>query len=408
MDKEEFKQRRSVLWNNASCDMIIIGSWPVQYLNGDVDYKYKQDPNFYYYTGIKEQDMVLIIERTVGNKYDSYIFARGKDPKQELWTGKRHGFDELMVDYGFDQAYPLKDVDSYLSSCNYSNILAHVPDKLCSILPICNNINADMTSLQHIMETQRVIKSPFEINIIKKACAISAQIHNEIGEHISHVNVVNEREIDGTIMGLMIRNGCQRLAYPNVVAAGKNGTTLHYSDNDGDIGNDDLILIDAGGELDYYASDITRTIHNSGNFTPEQKNIYDLVLKTQMECINMVKPGITIPDIHMRSVNIITLGLIELGLLEGNAEDNIHNESYKKFYMHSIGHWMGIDVHDCQTVNKVTTVLEPGHVFTVEPGIYIPSDDSIPKEYRGIAVRIEDDILVTKDGYNNMSVLAHK
>ena len=414
MDKEEFKKRRDELWKNTDAEIIIIGSWPVQYLNGDVDYTYKQDPNFYYYTGIKEQDMTLIMEYHCEgdvNKRMDYIFARGSDPKQELWTGKRLSLQSIISDYGFDDAYQNECLDQVIHNiCKAQNvnIYAHIPDKLNTVQLILNDSKKYIAPLKHIMESQRVIKSESEIEKLKKACELSAKVHNEIGEYIYHTNVNNEREIDGTIIGLMIKNGCQRLAYPNVVASGKNGTTLHYSANNGDIGSNDLILIDAGGELDYYASDITRTVPANRIFTQEQQNIYDLVLKAQMECICMVRSGITLMHIHEKSVEVITKGLLELGLLTGNLNDNINNESYKKFYMHKVGHWMGIDVHDCCSVDKSTTILEPGHVFTIEPGIYIGDDLTIPEKYRNIAVRIEDDILVTKNGYYNMTEIAYK
>jgi Xaa-Pro aminopeptidase len=215
-----------------------------------------------------------------------------------------------------------------------------------------------------------------------------------------------ENNLSGLITGFLMWNGCERLAYPNIVAGGSNATTLHYEKNNCEIKDGDLVLIDAGGEYNYYASDITRTWPINGKFTPEQRRIYNIVLDAQEQCINAIKPGITIGELQKLSSEIITKGLIEVCILKGTFEENMEKQSYRQFYMHGLGHWMGIDVHDCSSVDRKTTTVEAGYVFTVEPGIYISKDAELPDgfdAYCGIGIRIEDDILVTDNGSLNLT-----
>lgn len=398
----EYKYRRDrLLFAIPDSSIVIVGSWGEQKLNEDVEYSYKQNPNLYYLSGWVEPEAVLVLEKK-GQKCTVTMFVRPKDPTMETWTGPRVGPNGAIQRFGADYAHDISSFDEIIQQKIrvYPWVYHDCPDmnsheyKLIEQLKLDNTIN--LIDLRPTIELQRVKKSEYEIDLIRKSCQLSAKAH-VLAMRACHPSM-NERNLDALISGFLTWNGSKRLAYPNIVAAGNNATTLHYGENSSVIKNNDLILIDAGGELDYYASDITRTFPANGKFTVEQLQIYQIVLNCQQACISYAKPGITLFDIHNLSCRVITDGLIKLGLLTGTVDDNINSRAYTKFYMHSIGHWMGIDVHDCQTVDRKTTKLEPGFVFTIEPGIYISNDLDVPDRYKGIGIRIEDDVVITTTG----------
>ena len=410
----EYLERRQLLFSKLKDNSItIIGSWPEQKLNEDVEFLYKQNPNLYYLTGWTEPHTILVLAKTNGKAYN-ILFVPPKDISQEVWTGKRNGKEGAVEYFGVNAAYDntkFKDIISEIfNDKNYTTIYYDCPDKNSDewqyyIESVSGHAKESYgipwIDLKPIIELQRVKKTDFEIDLIRKSCQLSAKAHI-LAMNNTFPNM-NECQIDGLINGYLMWNRCKRLAYPNIVASGNNATTLHYENNDSLMNDGNLLLIDSGGELDYYASDITRTYPISGKFSKEQKEIYNIVLKAQQTCIEQIKPGLTLADLQELSCIVIIEGLLELGLLIGSVEENLENKTYRKFYMHGLGHYLGLDVHDCKTVGK-DIEFEPGFVFTVEPGIYISEDLlDVPKEYRGIGIRIEDDVVVTESGCEVLS-----
>jgi Xaa-Pro aminopeptidase len=398
----EYKLRRDALFSVVpDSSIIILGSWAEQKLNDDVEYSYKQNPNLYYLSGWVEPESVIVLEKRDHGR-TVMMFVRPKDPTMETWTGPRAGPIGAIQQFGADYAHDISSFNEIIQQRIklYQTIYHDCPDTNSQEYKLIEQLKSDkrvkLVDLRPIIELHRVKKTDYEIGLIRQSCKLSAKAHM-LAMRGCHPGM-NERNLDALISGYLTWNGSKRLAYPNIVAAGNNATTLHYGDNNSTIKNNDLILIDAGGELDYYASDITRTFPANGKFTNEQLQIYQIVLNCQQACISYAKPGITLFDIHNLSCKVITDGLIKLGLLNGTVEENINSRSYTKFYMHSIGHWMGIDVHDCQTVDRKTTKLESGFVFTIEPGIYISNDLDVPDRYKGIGIRIEDDVVITASG----------
>ncbi len=404
MNLNEYLQRRNLLFSKlADNSVTIIGSWPEQKLNGDVEYVYKQNPNLYYLTGWMEPHTILILEKNNESNTKTTMFVPSKDPSMEVWTGKRNGPEGAVSKFGVDEAYDntsFKDMKNQLMLI-HSTIYYDCPDNNSNEWNSIMHMDINKIDLAPIIELQRVKKTGYEVDVIRRSCQLSAKAHM-LAMMSAHPGM-NECQLDGLINGYLMWHGDKRLAYPNIVASGNNATTLHYDKNDDIMEDGELVLIDSGGELEYYASDITRTFPVNGKFTKEQAEIYQIVLDAQQSCIDYVKPGITVWDLHELSCRVIVSGLLKIGLLFGTIDDNIKNESYKKFYMHNIGHWMGIDVHDCKSVDRKTVKLEPGFVFTVEPGIYISNDSDVPDAYRGIGVRIEDDVVVTVNGCEVLS-----
>jgi Xaa-Pro aminopeptidase len=403
----EFKNRRNALFQKINDkSMVIIGSWPIQYLCHDVEYTYKQDPNFYYYTGFKESDAIAVFEKSNGVEKFT-LFVKEKDEKMETWTGFIHGPDLTVIKFDADQAFNNEHFKEYIMEhvMNYKYLYNWCPDEKSQefkfVQYVHENLGIEIINCVEIMELQRNVKTEYEINLIKQACEISGKAH--ILAMKSTKPRMSEKHIDALINGFAMYNGCKRLAYTNIVAGGNNATTLHYENNDKELNDGDILLIDAGGEYEGYASDISRSFPVNGKFTNEQRQIYQIVLDCQKKCIEMVKPGVTIMEIHAYSQRLIAEGLINIGLLNGLVEDVVNNEDIKKFYMHTIGHFMGLDVHDCDFIDRGGYKLVPGNVFTIEPGIYISNKMVVPEEYKGIGIRIEDDILVTNDGCEVLS-----
>lgn len=413
---EEFKKRRDLLFDKLEDNsIVIVDCWPEYEMVEGVEYRYRPDSNLYYYTGFTEPNAAMVLEKK-GDYRKFTMFVQPKDPSKEVWTGKRWGVDGVKNNFVADEAFTYQELlHQFSEKVNqyeiiYHNIIYHnIPnsENYDYVMKLSNSYK--LVNLKPIMERQRVVKTPYEIDLIKKSCQLSGKMHTVLMGGTQPG--MNECTLDGLFTGGVMWNGCERLAYPNVVASGNNGTTLHYCNNCSTMKDGQLVLIDAGGELGYYASDITRTYPVNGKFTQEQKDIYNLVLDVQKKCIELVKPGIIFTELHQISCKLITEGLIKLGLLEGGVEDNIKNETYKKFYMHGLGHWMGLDVHDCGTVDRKETPLEPGMIFTIEPGIYISKDCDLPiglDKYKGIGIRIEDDILCTENGSEVLSSAAPK
>lgn len=390
MSKYNYRDRRNKIYSQCQSPcVLIIGSWLEQKLNADVEYPYKQDPNMIYFTGLEEQDLTFVAEIDEKSIKET-LFMNSRDLQKEVWVGKTLDFNEACDISGINNIKSNSEISDTVMKMNKTLVLHHLG-------------NSDMIASfdkkkkgTELLESIRCVKDEDDIEKLKSSCLLSCY---------GHINAMrmtkpdmNEYYIDGVLMGYLRSRGCQRLAYPNVIASGDNANVLHYMKNNAQMNGGDLLLVDSGGELNNYASDITRTWPVNGKYNNAQKEIYNLVLKAQKACINKTRPGISIMELDDISRNIITEGLLDLKILKDSKDK-------KKFYPHSIGHWMGIDVHDCSSVDRNKPLVE-GNVFTIEPGIYIKKSDDVPEQYKGIGVRIEDDILVTKDGYENLTRFA--
>ena len=412
--QDEYARRRAARMARMEPGSIaILPAAPLQLRNSDVEHTYRQDSDFQYLSGFPEPEAVLVL--IPGRDKGQYIlFCRDRDPERELWDGRRAGQDGAVRDHGADDAFSIRAIDELLPSLMESRRRVYYAvgqqDSFDQqVMGWVNRVRAkvrqgvtapsEFVALAPLLHPLRLRKSEAELAVMRYAAQVSARAHvramqaSRAGLYEYHL----EAELD-----YEFRKGGARLpAYGSIVAAGRNACILHYRENDAPLNDGDLVLIDAGCEIDCYASDITRTFPVSGRFTAEQKAIYELVLKANLEAFRHIAPGKRWNDAHEATVRVITAGLVELGLLQGEVDVLIEREAYKPFYMHRAGHWLGMDVHDVgdYKVNGVWRELEPGMCMTVEPGIYIaPDNEQVEPRWRGIGVRIEDDVVVTASG----------
>jgi Xaa-Pro aminopeptidase len=380
--------------------------------SNDTHYRFRQDSDFFYLTGFEEPDALAVIKPGTDKTYT--LFVRPRDPEREIWDGRRAGVDGAQSDFGADEAFPTADFESKLAGfLDGAEVLYYrlgVDQELdTTIIREIARMRGSNRKPIHppqtivdpatIVHEMRVLKSADEIEIMQRAADIAAEAHCEAMK--ASQPGLQEYQIEALIEQVFRRHGAAGPAYTSIVGAGPNATVLHYINNDGELRDGDLLLVDAGAEYKGYASDITRTFPINGRYTEAQREIYDLVLKAQMACVEMVRPGITHDQLKQRSIEILTEGMVELGLLKGKPEELIKDKKHEQFYMHGLGHMLGIDVHDVGRYyyGAESRALEPGVVMTVEPGIYIsPETKDIPEKYLGIGVRIEDDVLCTNNG----------
>jgi Xaa-Pro aminopeptidase len=417
----EYSQRRQQLMAKMSKNSIAIVPTAVESVrNRDVEHPFRQDSDFYYLSGFSEANACLVL--IPGREQGEYIlFCEEKDPTLEIWTGRRTGPEGAARDFFADEAYPIEALESVLpdllegkdriytemgANSKFDSQLLHWVNKVKSMVRKGAEVPHEFSVLGHVLHEMRLIKSAAEIEIMQKAADISAAAHCRAMK--SAKPGCFEYQIEADILHEFMHNGSRRAAYPSIVGGGDNACILHYTNNDMVIEDGSLILIDAGCELDYYASDITRTFPVNGKFSAEQKALYNLVLKAQLAAIEHIKPGNSWNAPHEIAVVVLVKGLVELGLLTGDIEQLIEDESYRAFYMHRTGHWLGMDVHDVgeYRINKEWRPLKPGMVLTVEPGLYIAPDcEDVDVRWRGIGIRIEDDVVVTEEGCH---VLSHR
>ena len=392
--------------------------------SNDTNYRYRQDSDFYYLTGFDEPEAVAVIKQSNdGPRYT--LFVRPRDPEREIWDGRRAGTEGAQKEYGADEAFPIEQfkekLGDYLNGATnlYYRIGNGRPDLDETIVGHIRRLRAlgrrgasapeaiiDTGSIIHEM---RLFKSEEEVELMQRAADIAAEGHVEAMR--SARPGMNEYEIEALIEYTFRKNGASGPAYTSIVGGGANATVLHYITNDAVLQDGDLLLIDAGAEYGGYASDITRTFPINGRFSPAQRDIYDLVLKAQMACVERVRAGTSVDELKNYSIELLTEGMVRLGLLQGDPKKLIEEEKYKQFYMHGLGHFLGLDVHDVGRYHfkDEARKLEPGMVMTVEPGLYVATDTKdIPEKYLGIGVRIEDDVLVTEDGPRVLSAKAPK
>lgn len=378
----------------------------------DLHFRFRQDSDFFYLTGFEEPDSFAVIAPGRAQKYT--LFVRPRDPAQEIWVGRRAGVEGAKNEFGADEAFPVEEFeDKLLDILDGAEKLYYrlgvnpeidklVIEKIASVRTLNRKpIEVPQTIIDPatIIHEMRMVKSDEEIELMQTAADIAAEAHVEAMKAVRPG--MKEYEIEALIEQIFRKRGAAGPAYTSIVGAGANATVLHYINNDAELRDGELLLVDAGAEYKGYASDITRTFPINGRYTPAQREIYDLVLKAQVSCVNMVKPGNTHEQLKQHSIEVLTEGMVELGLLQGNPEELIKEKKYEQFYMHGLGHMIGVDVHDVGAYyqNKKSRPLEPGVVMTIEPGIYVaPDTRDVPEKYLGIGVRIEDDVMCTNNG----------
>lgn len=411
----EYRRRRDALIAQLpEKSAVVLPGAGLQTRSRDSEFAFRQNSDFYYLTGIREPDALLVLlpGRAEG---ESVVFCLDRDPTLEAWTGRRLGAEGVVAEYGIDQAFENAVRDEQLFALLAGRELLYLPldngDAVAVAEEALSNAQAglrrgrpalkgwhDISPLIHAM---RLIKSDAEIALLRHAALISAHAHRR-AMRVSRPGLC-EFQLQAELEHAFVWQGASGPAYSTIVGSGANACVLHYIENSAPLCEEGLVLIDAGAEFDLYAGDITRTFPVSGRFSDAQRALYQVVLNAQQHAISAVQPGATLADIHQGVVHDLTAGLIELGLLAGDIQARIDDESYRRFYLHSTSHWLGLDVHDVGTYRldeQTPRPLVAGMVLTVEPGLYIPSDDDIPSEFRGTGIRIEDNVVVTNEGHD--------
>jgi Xaa-Pro aminopeptidase len=425
LDPSVFAARREAYMRALGPDAVaVVCSLPERLRNGDSHYRFRQHSDLYYLTGFTEPEAVLVLRPGApepgdgaadGGEARVTMFVRPRDPEMETWEGRRAGVEGARERYGAGAAFPIAELDTRLWGLIANHEELHYSVGLDDEMDL--RITAAIARLRKsekrgrrppraivdprtVLHEHRLRKSPEEVAILRKACAITALAHR--AAMAAGRPGTFEYELEAVIDYTFRRHGGAGAGYGTIVGAGENATILHYVENNQAIADGDLVLIDAGCEHAHYTADITRTWPASGRFTPAQRAVYELVLRAQEGAIALARPGATIDQLHDHCVRTLTAGMIELGLLSGTVDERVADLTYKKFFMHGTSHWLGMDVHDvgAYTHGGTARPLEPGMVITIEPGLYVaPDAPDVPDALRGIGVRIEDDVLITADGH---------
>ncbi len=419
MSTQDFNRRRRHLMDMMDEHSVaILPTAPVYIRNRDAEYLYRPDSDFFYLTGFPEPEAVAVL--IPGRDHGEYIlFCRENNPEMETWNGLRAGQEGAISLYHADDCFPIDDIDDILPGLleNKARVFytmgAH-PGFDQRLIGWVNRLRkqsragihtpGEFVSLDHLVHDMRLYKSSFEIRAMRKAAKISAEAHRRAMQHCKPGMM--EYQLEAELLHTFMYNGARSPAYASIVGSGANGCILHYVENSAKMKNGDLVLIDAAAEIDCYAADISRTFPVNGHFSRAQKALYELVLAAQYAAIEQVQPGNHWNDPHEAAVRVLTEGLIELGLLKGSLKTLLKKQAYRRFYMHRTGHWLGMDVHDVgdYKIDTQWRVLEPGMTLTVEPGLYIPAGSKgVAKKWWNIGIRIEDDILVTRNGHEILS-----
>lgn len=426
----EYQQRRQAVMNVIGQGTAIFGSAPTAVMHNDVEHPFRQNSDFFYLTGFNEPGAIAILAPH-HDEHQFILFVRPKDKEKETWSGRRTGVDLAKEKYGAQAAYPIEELAEklpqyvktadrlYYQFGNDGRLDQHILtlwQRLLAKYPKRGRGPVAIEDGRLLMQQFRRVKSDSELDQMRQAVAISAKAHN-------HAMAIArpgryEYEIQAEMEHIFRLGGAQGVAYPSIVASGTNACILHYVENDRQMQDDELLLIDAGCAYGYYNADITRTFPVGERFTPEQRILYELVLDAQLKAIEAVQPGRPFNDFHDAATHTITAGLVDLGLLVGNVDTLIEEKKHKAFFMHGTGHFLGLDVHDSGTLrnpDKTWQPFAPGNVVTVEPGIYIapnyePAEGQpvVEERWRGIGIRIEDDVLVTSTGHEILTAAVPK
>ncbi|MCC5791360.1 MAG: Xaa-Pro aminopeptidase [Legionellaceae bacterium] len=419
--KAEYEQRRrrlACLMEAGAVALIPAASEVLR--NGDSHYRFRQDSNFYYLTGFEEPDALLVI--IADDPPQSLLFNRPNDPVAEQWEGPRLGQKEAPAQLGVSEAYPIEEADVQLLRVLAERKTLYYPvgfypaweKRLAAVIAqlkdqLRRGVSAPTTQIDllPLLSEMRLIKSEAEIALLRQAAAISATAHQNAMRLCRQLT--NEGELDAELRYSFYRQGCRDVAYQPIVGSGAQSCILHYSANNRPLSPGGMVLIDAGGEYHNYAADISRSFPVNGRFSPEQRQVYEWVLNAQQAGIACIKPGVAWNRVQECMVRILTEGLCDMGILQGDVDELVAAAAYRPYYMHNSGHWLGLDVHDCGAYKQegAWRLFEPGMVLTVEPGLYLAAHiPGLDARWHGIGVRIEDDILVTADGYDNLSAKA--
>ncbi|MGM3162192.1 Xaa-Pro aminopeptidase [Dickeya undicola] len=415
MNQQEYLRRRLALLDKmVPGSAAILFAAPEAQRNADSDYPYRQSSDFWYFTGFNEPEAALLLIKSDENHHHSVLFNRVRDVTAEIWFGRRLGQEAAPAKLGVDRALPFNEIGEQLHLLlNGLDVVYHAQgeyayaDKLVfAALETLRtggkrkgfNAPTTLTDWRPWVHDMRLFKSAAEIDILRRAGEISALAHTRAMEKCRPG--MFEYQLEGEIHHEFTRHGARYPSYNTIVGSGENACILHYTENESQMHDGDLVLIDAGCEYQGYAGDITRTFPVNGKFTPAQRAIYDIVLESEVRAIEMFAPGRSIREVNEEVVRIMLRGLIKLGLLQGDVDTLFAEQAHRQFFMHGLSHWLGMDVHDVGDYGTADRgrILEPGMVLTVEPGLYIAPDADVPPEYRGIGIRIEDDIVITANG----------
>jgi Xaa-Pro aminopeptidase len=409
---KEFKRRRTQLLKKMGDGVAIIPTAPELIRNRDSHYPYRFDSYFYYLTGFKEPESVLVL--IGGKKSKAILFCRVKDMEREIWDGFRYGPEAAQKTFGFDEAYSIHQLDEMMpkllgnqkhlfyslgADCQWDARVTGWLNKVKDLARTGVSSPESIQDIRQLIDAQRLIKSPYEQATMRLSGNIAAAAHNRAMQFVKPK--MNEYEVEAEFLHEFYKNGAQAPAYTSIVAGGANACTLHYNANNCVLNNGDLLLIDAGCELDGYASDITRTFPVNGKFSPAQKDLYELVLSAQLAAIDAAKPNNHWNAPHEAALDVLIQGFVDFKLCKGSKEQVLENGEYRQFYMHRTGHWLGLDVHDAGEYKDKKgnwAMLEAGNTLTVEPGCYVRPADNVPEYFWNIGIRIEEDVLITKTG----------
>ena len=412
INTQEFSARRNQLLIKMGEGIAIVPTAPEVIRNRDSHYPYRFDSHFYYLTGFKEPESVLVL--IAGDEPRSILFCRDKDMEREIWDGFRYGPEAAKDEFGFDEAYSISQLDEILTKLmgNQAKLFyslgansewdARVTGWLNKVKEQARTgVSAPQSimDVRQLIDVQRLIKTPYEIDLMRRSAQIAAGAHNRAMRFVKPN--LNEYEVEAEFLHEFYRNGAQSPAYTSIVAGGSNACTLHYNANNCVLNGGDLLLIDAGCELDGYASDITRTFPINGKFNAAQNDLYELVLSAQLAAIDAAKPNNHWNAPHEAALDLLVQGFIDFKLCTGTKEEVLETQAYRQFYMHRTGHWLGLDVHDAGEYKDKQgnwALLEAGNTLTVEPGCYVRPADNVPEHFWNIGIRIEDDVLITKAG----------
>ena len=421
-----YRQRREAVLramrSQSGGGLAILPTAPEVARNRDSLFPYRPDSYFYYLSGFPEPEAVVaLIAGPDGDRH--LLFCRERNEEREIWDGFRYGPDGAKEAFGFDAAYPIGELESRLAELASDRPALYTPLGLFDawdrqVTHLLNDVRARVRTgvaapdavvdIRAMLDEQRLVKDSHEIMLMRRAAAISSGAHRRAMQTTRPG--MAEYQVEAELVHEFLREGAQAVAYPSIVASGPNACVLHYRENDRVMLDGDLLLIDAGCEFRGYASDITRTFPVNGRFSGPQRDIYELVLAAQTACLEEVKPGAAFKTYHEAAERVIARGLVDLKLIDGPLEAALESGSFKRFYMHRAGHWLGMDVHDAglYQVRGESMTLRPGMVLTVEPGCYIRGGDDVPIAFRNIGVRIEDDVLVTAEGHDNLTAATPK
>ena len=418
MTQQEFLRRRQALLAHMQPgSAALIFAAPEATRSNDSEYPYRQSSDFWYFTGFNEPEAVLVLIKSDDTHNHSVLFNRVRDLTAEIWFGRRLGQDAAPEKLGVERALAFSEINEQLYQLlNGLDVVYHAQgeyayadelvfaalDKLRKGSRQNLSAPASLTDWRPIVHEMRLFKSPEELDVMRRAGEISALAHTRAMEKCRPG--MFEYQLEGEILHEFNRHGARFPSYNTIVGGGENGCILHYTENESELRDGDLVLIDAGCEYRGYAGDITRTFPVNGKFSPAQRAVYDIVLESLETALTLFRPGTSIQDVTGSVIRIMVNGLVKLGILKGDVEELIADNAHRAFFMHGLSHWLGLDVHDVGGYGPDRSrTLEPGMVLTVEPGLYIAPDADVPAEYRGIGIRIEDDIVITENGNENLT-----